>query len=159
MRVQVPQTGTEWIGVAENFHRKWNFPNCLGALDGKHITIRAPQNSGSTFYNYKLCFSVVLMAAVDANYKFMYCDVGCNGRVSDGGVFAACSLNAKLSRNTANLPHPAALQNGAGLLYFGTNEVCSYHMVADDAFPLRDEIMKPYPFRKCTKEQSISIID
>ena len=87
------------------------------------------------------------MASVDANYKFIYCDVGCNGRVSDAGVFAACSLNAKLSQNTANLPHPDALP--------GTGEVCSYHMVADDAFPLRDDIMKPYPFRKSTKEQLI----
>lgn len=145
--IQVPENEAEWINIANDFEQKWNFPNCLGALDGKHINIRAPPASGSTFFNYKHCFSVVLMALVDANYRFIYCDVGCNGRISDGGVFKGCSLNDALSSKTINLPRPSLLP--------GTNDVCSYHMVADEAFPLKDEIMKPYPFRKCSKEQLI----
>ena len=84
---QFPHTEEEWKAVAKGFQDRWNFPNCLGALDGKHIAIRPPRNSGSTFFNYKHSFSIVLMALVDADYKFIYCDVGCNGRVSDGGVF------------------------------------------------------------------------
>jgi hypothetical protein len=87
------------------------------------------------------------MALVDARYRFIYCDVGCNGRVSDGGVFAVCSLNNLLSKQNANLPRQAELP--------GTKDICSYHVVADEAFPLRDEIMKPYPFRKCNREQLI----
>jgi hypothetical protein len=145
--MQVPQTDAEWLNIAKDFERKWNFPNCLGALDGKHVTIRAPMNSGSTYFNYKHSFSIVLMALVDADYRFIYCDVGCNGRISDGGVFAGCSLDDALSKKIANLPHPRQLP--------GTNNICSYHIVADDAFPLKDEIMKPYPFRKCSTNQSI----
>jgi len=41
----------------------------LGALDGKHIRVQKPWNSGSFFYNYKQFFSVVLMAVVDADYR------------------------------------------------------------------------------------------
>ena len=61
---------------------------CIDAVDGKHIKIIPPPGSGSTFYNYKGDFSIVLLAAVDANLKFIYVDIGTKGRISDGGVWA-----------------------------------------------------------------------
>jgi len=56
-------------------------------MDGKHIVIRCPSKSGSEFYNYKKDYSVILLATVDAYYKFIYSDVGTNGRVNDALVF------------------------------------------------------------------------
>ncbi|KAL1404128.1 hypothetical protein pipiens_001723 [Culex pipiens pipiens] len=53
-------TTADWNRISSEINTIWNFPNCLGALDGKHITIQAPPNSGSTFFNYKKTFSVVL---------------------------------------------------------------------------------------------------
>jgi len=38
---------------ANEFCYKWNFPNCILAIDGKHIRVRSPDNSGSLFHNYK----------------------------------------------------------------------------------------------------------
>lgn len=47
-------TNANWLSVANDFNYKWNFPNCVGAIDGKHIAIHCPANSGSLFYNYKV---------------------------------------------------------------------------------------------------------
>ncbi|GFT73805.1 DDE Tnp4 domain-containing protein [Trichonephila clavipes] len=79
--IQVPESGNEWKMVAEEFWAKWNFPLCLGAMDGKHIRIKPPSHSGATYRNYKRFFSTAL---VDANLKFLYVDGGTKGRVSDG---------------------------------------------------------------------------
>jgi len=132
--------------VSNGFQSKWNFPNCLGSLDGKHIRIRPPPKSGSVFFNYKKTFSIVLMALVDADYRFLYVDVGCNGRVSDGGVFQGCSLQRAFAAKSLGIPEPKAVPGG---------RVFPFTVLADEAFPLKAHIMKPYPQRKLTQEQRI----
>ena len=77
----------DWNKIEQKFNTKWNFPNCIGALDGKHIAIVAPWNSGSLYFNYKGTFSLALMALVDADYKFIYVDIGDYGSNADGSVF------------------------------------------------------------------------
>jgi len=62
--------------VAVGFYAKWNFPNCIGAFDGKHVRIQAPKNFGSLFFNYKKFFSIVLMASCDTDYVFKWVDIG-----------------------------------------------------------------------------------
>nr|CAI5856999.1 unnamed protein product [Callosobruchus analis] len=101
---QTPSTEEEWLSIAEEFKDKWNFPNCVGAIDGKHCIIQAPIKSASNFFNYKSTFNIVPMAVLDANYNFIFADVGCQGRISDGGVFRNTIFNQKLQNNELNLP-------------------------------------------------------
>lgn len=70
----------KWRGIAQRFWEKLNFPNCLRALDGKHLL------SGSQFFNYKKTFSIVLLVFVDADYRFQVIQVGDFGRTDDGRV-------------------------------------------------------------------------
>ncbi|KAK0134928.1 Protein ALP1-like [Merluccius polli] len=134
----VPTT-EDWRSIAEGFHRRWAFPNCLGSIDGKHVVIRAPDNSGSLFYNYKGTYSVVLLAVVDSEYCFRVVDVGSYGRTSDGGVLANSNFGQKLLDGTLDLP-PDALLPGAD--HMGRQP---YVFVADEAFPLRRNLMRPFP--------------
>lgn len=133
----MPQTTEEWIYLSNEYNNKWNFPNCIGALDGKHVVLSAPFNSGSEYINYKGTFSIVMMALVDADYCFSYVDIGCQGRISDGGVFRNTSLFKKMEEGDLNLPSPHPISsNGPSLPYV---------IVADDAFSLSQYLMKPYP--------------
>lgn len=143
----MPNTEAEWENIAQRFNDQWNFPNCAGSIDGKHVVIEAPSNSGSMFYNYKGTHSIVLMALADADYKFTYIDVGCNGRISDGGVFNRCSLSKALEENTLHIPRPKPLPN--------RNKPVPFVVVADDAFALKPYMLKPYPFRDLVGVQRI----
>lgn len=125
--------------IATDFENKWNFPNCIGALDGKHLTIKAPANSGSLYFNYKGTFSIVLMALVDANYKFIYVNIGAKGRISDGGVFNNCNLASALEHNTLKIPHARPLP--------GRQKSVPFVVVADDAFAMKPYLMKPFSFQ------------
>ena len=77
-------------------------------MDGKHIVLQAPANSGST-YNYKLFHSIILMAMVDAHYRVILFYGGVNGRYKDAGMFASSTMSSALENNTPNIPTPRAL--------------------------------------------------
>ena len=75
-----PPTVDDWKQIEHRFNTRWNFPNCIGAIDSKHVMMRAPPNSNSLFFNYKNYFSIVLLALVDADYRFTFINVGYYGQ-------------------------------------------------------------------------------
>ncbi|KAL4714708.1 hypothetical protein ACJJTC_005198 [Scirpophaga incertulas] len=53
-KLVMPEPNKEmWKKISEDFHNKWNYPNCLGALDGKHIKIQAPAKIGDEAFPLK----------------------------------------------------------------------------------------------------------
>lgn len=147
--MQLPETAADWQGVAANFDDKWNFPHCIGAIDGKHILLKAPWNSGSLYHNYKGTFSTILLALVDANLHFLAIDVGSFGRNSDGGVYANSNIGKAIASNSLHLPNDIPLP---GAEHLGP---VPYVVVGDEAFPLQINMMRPFPGRDCTLEEQL----
>ena len=135
--LKCPITPAEWQNVAQRFEKLWQFPNCVGAIDGKHVVMQAPHCSGSSFFNYKKTYSIVLMAVCDADYKFLLVDIGDGGRQSDGGVFSIGNLGHAINENLLNLPQPR--------LFVGNDkDKFPFVFVGDEAFPLKTNLVKPY---------------
>lgn len=102
----MPSSPEEWLAIEKGFKR---FPHCVGAIDGKHIVVQCPAQTGSEYYNYKRTFSIVLLALVDSNFCFTFADIGSQGRISDGGVLRNSLLWQKMCSNQLNLPEPSPL--------------------------------------------------
>ena len=89
----------------------WQFPNCLGAINGKHVNLRAPPKSSTLFHNYKGFFSILLVAFVDADYKFIYIDVGDYGSNSGTAIFRSCNFGKAFMYGQRDVPPPKPLDN------------------------------------------------
>ncbi len=143
--IKCPRTPNEWMEKAARFQGRWQYPRGLGAIDGKHIQIQAPGNSGSVFHNYKGTFSIVLLAVADADYKFMYIDIGTEGASNDAGIFDRSNLKDALHSGELGLP---AVPPDDPLQV-------PYHLLADDAFGLSERVMKPYPNKSTEARQKV----
>lgn len=116
LNVALPSPTKEvWLKNAREFEEIWDFPHCLAAMDGEHVKIKCPSNSGSMFFNYKDYFSVVLLALVDAGLRFVVIDVGSYGRESDAAIYKKSSMAKKISEKSFNIPDASILE---GIIYF-----------------------------------------
>jgi hypothetical protein len=127
----------DWKRIAQDFKIYWDFPNCIGALDGKLIGIQAPPKRGSQFFNYKKFFSVVLLGLFDANYNFIAVDVEAYDKSRDGGIWARSEIGKAFESGNFSVPGPVTLP--------GSDVELPHVVVADEAFPLKSYIMRPYP--------------
>ncbi|XP_050306290.1 putative nuclease HARBI1 [Anthonomus grandis grandis] len=139
----------KWKEIANRFYELWNLPNCLGAIDGKHVRIQNIPNSGSTNYNYKHYHSIVLLAVCDADGLFTMIETGYAGRNNDGGIFRASNLGQCLERNGLNLPASACLPHDE------SQEKVPYFFVGDNAFPFKRYLMRPFPIKTLDNKKGI----
>ena len=142
-----PTTTDGWLEIAKGFQERWNFPHACGAPDGKHVAIRKPKQSGSIYYNYKGFLSIVILVLCDANYKAIWAHVGYPGSESDCGIYNDSPMFQGIQDGTINLPPPEPLPND--------NEDTPYFFIGDDAFPLRQHMLKPYSTRYLDNEQLV----
>ncbi len=124
---------------------RWNYPRGLGAIDDKHIQVQGFGNSVSTFQNFKHCFSIVLLAIADADYDFLFVDIGTEGASNDAGINNQSSFKTALSSGASQFPtvprnDPLEVQ---------------YHLRGDTAFPLTESMMKPFHQKSLDPKEQI----
>ena len=81
------QRGIDFQRIINGFQRKWNFPQCLGAIDGTHIPIKAPLIHHADYNNRKSFHSVILQGVCDSQCCFTDVFAGWPGRAHDSRVF------------------------------------------------------------------------
>ena len=107
---RVPHIPRGLVAGQVRLHRRWNFPHALGALDGRHIPIRCPQGGGSLFRNSKGFHSIVLLALVDGDSKFLWVDMGAAGSTSDAQIFKHTDLRHKIEDGSIGFPDSESLE-------------------------------------------------
>ncbi|KAJ8886857.1 hypothetical protein PR048_013069 [Dryococelus australis] len=132
-----PLTKERWLENSRVFETLANFPNCLGALNGKHIRIITPQFGGSQSFNYKMINSVVLFLIADANDLFNYFEVGSYGKESDNRIFKNSKQYKLVESGQANIPNARPL--------LGTTEsTMPFTFIGDEAFSLSNSVFRPH---------------
>lgn len=142
-----PITREGWLEIADKFEKRWNMPHALGAVDGKHVAITCPPHSGSAYYNYKGFFSIVMLAVVDADYKFIWVEAGANGSCSDAQIWNESQLLLKIQENKLQIPQPEPIVEGEMEI--------PYFLLGDDAFAMKTYLLKPHSKKKLTKPERI----
>ena len=141
-------TEENWLNIADGFERRANFPHCIGAIDGKHIRVIQPKESGSLYFNYKKYFSFVLLAVCDADYTFTYIDVGSYGRSNDSSIFKQTPLYKRMVDNTLHIPAPTHIRRTV-------DSITPFVFVGDEAFGLSENILRPYGGKNLSEKKKI----
>lgn len=80
---------------------------------------------------------------VDADYQFLYVDVGANGCSSDSGIFADTAFRQALVKDVVGLLETEPLPND--------DEQIPYHIVGEDALFLKNWFANPFHRRNMNR--------
>jgi hypothetical protein len=141
----------QWKAIAEDFWNIWNFPNCRGAVDGKHVNSEAPANSGSVYFNCKKTFSVMLLALVDDNYNFMTIMLVLLEEAVMVAYFHIRHIGKRMENGSLNTPPDSCLP--------ATDIEAPFVIVGDEAFLLKTYLMRPYPGRQPSGNDRITYVN
>lgn len=146
--LKTPKSSEEWKKIADGFEEEWDFPHCLGSIDGKHIMIECPKNAGSAYYNYKNFHSIVLLAICDANYCFTFVDIGDYDSTNDASVLSNSAFGQAFDKGpeTLKIPSPCNYKNVDNLPFV---------LIGDDIFPQKSWLMKPFPGKGLAEHQRV----
>ena len=120
-------------------------------MDGKHIRMQCPPNTGSEYFNFKKYFSIVLMAVADANYYFTAIDVGSYGREGDSNVLKKSNFWKRFTAGQLDLPGDKPLPSNDSR----ESTPVPHVLLVDEAFGLSKNLLRSYPSKNLSHEKRI----
>jgi len=130
-----------FLDIAVKFRERWNFPNVIGCINGRHIRIKCRTKAGSLLYNYKQFFFPQYYKVSQILSGLIFIDIGAYDKQSDGGTFSASTLYHFLEDFESALPKPASFE--------GSGTEMPFVILGDEPCPL-----KTYPMKLATKDLS-----
>ena len=133
--INFPKHDVDFEGISRRFFDRFQFPNCVGAVDHTHIPITKPKKSEDprSYFDYKNDYSIHLQAVCDADTRILFYHIGAPGKNNDGGVMEMSGLKQIL--------HSGVIPD-------------KYHLVGDPAFPLHINLMTRFPGIELTPFES-----
>ncbi|XP_057681077.1 uncharacterized protein LOC130909040 [Corythoichthys intestinalis] len=119
---------------AQYFEQRWGLPQCIGAVDGSHIPILAPQQYHTEYFNRKGWYSIVLQAVVDGRGLIWNAYTGQPGSLHDARVLRLSALWELAERGRVFSQEYMSV---------GGQNV-GYYIIGDAAYPLKSWLMKPF---------------
>ena len=145
IRIPNEEKFREMAAYTEN---RWGLPHCLGAIDGSHIPIIAPQglHVHKDFFNRKGWHSIILQGVVDGKGYFWDAFAGLPGSFHDARVLRLSNLWELACRG---ILFPALTRNIGGVN-------AGYYILGDSAYPLQKWLLKPFhDTGRLTAEQQV----
>jgi hypothetical protein len=101
------------------------------------------------YRNYKGFFSIVLMALVDADYRFLWIYFGSDGSSNDASIYNGSELKEDLEspNDIFNIPEEKSLP--------GDDVPVPYYIVGDNAFEINKHLINPFAIRNMEHHERI----
>ena len=132
--IRFPSNGDETARAIALFQDECKIPQAVGAIDGTHIEIIAPDEPFDYFDRHHR-YSVTMQAVVGENLMFLDTAIGYPGSMHDARILRASNIFTK-AENGEILKEPAVTLNG---------ETVRPLLLGDGAYPLLPWLLKPYP--------------
>ena len=140
-----PRNEAEFRQALIEMEAEWQFKFAFAAIDGSHLPIKCPSGVSEAmkqYHNFKKFYSVVLLALVDAKYRFIWAALGAPGNTHDSTCFQSTSLWENITNNRV-LPQKFQVVD---------NVHVPPMILGHGAFPMKSWICKPYGDAVLTEE-------
>ena len=133
-----PKSKEDFLVKMQEMESEWQFEYAFSAIDGSHLPIKCPPGLAQAmkqYHNFKNFYSVILLALVDAKYRFIWASLGAPGNTHDSTLFQSTTLWSNIVSGDV-LSEAAAKTND--------DIVIPPLILGDGTFLMRSLLLKPY---------------